>query len=350
MCSWCRVQRSGSACFGQSRHRFRPPEWDRPRPSTSTNHWVTASTSRFRTCTATTAVANAALDATPSRPMTERRTALPLPHAYPFLLLDRVVEMVPGVSAVAMKNLTRDDPLLDGDGCLPAVLLAEAMAQCAGMAVRGPPTRKWCGAGTYRPLSCAPQGSGCRRSAACQRTHRARIRGDSEGTWRSPHRRPHLWRRRVGAATCGRLMAAAVDRRRRNARLVVLGMLATACTPRAVAPPPVEADLSPDTVYAAVQRRERVVQSLRARFSARVDRADEVRGAPMACCWSRSRIASACVWYRPSGSPCSTTPVGTRTTACSSRSRASSSAMRRSRRHSPFYPARPMPRRLSGFR
>ena len=67
--------------------------------------------------------------------MNEPRTGLSLPHGYPFLLLDRIVEVVPGVSAVAVKNLTRSDPLLDGDGFLPAVLLAEAIAQCVGLAV-----------------------------------------------------------------------------------------------------------------------------------------------------------------------------------------------------------------------
>ena len=69
--------------------------------------------------------------------MSEQRTGLPLPHGYPFLLLDRVVEVVPGVSAVALKNLTTNDPLLDADGCLPPVLLAEAIAQCVGLAVLG---------------------------------------------------------------------------------------------------------------------------------------------------------------------------------------------------------------------
>lgn len=67
--------------------------------------------------------------------MSEPRTGLPLPHSYPFLLLDRIVEIVPGVSAVALKNLTGSDPLLDADGVLPAVLLAEAIAQCVGLAV-----------------------------------------------------------------------------------------------------------------------------------------------------------------------------------------------------------------------
>ena len=71
------------------------------------------------------------------RVMDDDRTGLPLPHAYPFLLIDRIVEVVQGEHAVAVKNLTCGDPLLDADGSLPSVLLAEAMAQCAGVAALG---------------------------------------------------------------------------------------------------------------------------------------------------------------------------------------------------------------------
>ena len=66
--------------------------------------------------------------------MSEERPPPSLPHAYPFMLLDRVLELRPGISALAVKNLTRDDPLLDGDGYMPPVLLAEALAQAAGLA------------------------------------------------------------------------------------------------------------------------------------------------------------------------------------------------------------------------
>jgi 3-hydroxyacyl-[acyl-carrier-protein] dehydratase len=59
------------------------------------------------------------------------------PHAYPFVLLDRIIEIQPGVRAVATRQLTRDDPLVDADGCLPPALLAETLAQCAGVAVHG---------------------------------------------------------------------------------------------------------------------------------------------------------------------------------------------------------------------
>jgi 3-hydroxyacyl-[acyl-carrier-protein] dehydratase len=56
------------------------------------------------------------------------------PHAYPFRLLDRAFILEPGRWAVGVKNLTRDDPLLDAEGTLAPVLLAEAMAQTAGLA------------------------------------------------------------------------------------------------------------------------------------------------------------------------------------------------------------------------
>lgn len=69
--------------------------------------------------------------------MTDAQTGLPLPHAYPFLLLDRVIEVDPGRYAVATKNLTWGDPLMDGTGHVPPVLLAEAMAEVAGIAAVG---------------------------------------------------------------------------------------------------------------------------------------------------------------------------------------------------------------------
>ena len=63
------------------------------------------------------------------------RGILPLPHAYPLVLLDRIVAVQPGHSAEARKQLSRDDPLFDGDGHLPPCLLAEMLAQCAGAAL-----------------------------------------------------------------------------------------------------------------------------------------------------------------------------------------------------------------------
>ncbi len=60
-----------------------------------------------------------------------------LPHAYPFRLLDGVVEVHTGQSARAIKNVTLDDPLLDATGVFPAVFVAEALAQTAGVAAVG---------------------------------------------------------------------------------------------------------------------------------------------------------------------------------------------------------------------
>jgi len=60
-----------------------------------------------------------------------------LPHRYPFLLVDRVVELTPGESIVAYKNLSINEPFFDGHfpdkPIFPGVLLVEAMAQAAGI-------------------------------------------------------------------------------------------------------------------------------------------------------------------------------------------------------------------------
>lgn len=60
-----------------------------------------------------------------------------LPHRYPFLLVDRVVEVHPGESIVAYKNLSVNEPFFNGhfphNPIFPGVLLLEAMAQAAGI-------------------------------------------------------------------------------------------------------------------------------------------------------------------------------------------------------------------------
>jgi 3-hydroxyacyl-[acyl-carrier-protein] dehydratase len=60
-----------------------------------------------------------------------------LPHRYPFLLVDRVVEISLGESIVAYKNLSINEPFFDGHfpdkPVFPGVLLLEAMAQAAGI-------------------------------------------------------------------------------------------------------------------------------------------------------------------------------------------------------------------------
>lgn len=60
-----------------------------------------------------------------------------LPHRYPFLLVDRVVELVEGESIVAYKNITINEALFNGHfpdmPVFPGVLITEAMAQAAGI-------------------------------------------------------------------------------------------------------------------------------------------------------------------------------------------------------------------------
>jgi 3-hydroxyacyl-[acyl-carrier-protein] dehydratase len=62
-----------------------------------------------------------------------------LPHRYPFLLVDRVVELDPGKRAVALKQVTANEPQFTGHfpgrPIMPGVLMVEALAQTAGIAV-----------------------------------------------------------------------------------------------------------------------------------------------------------------------------------------------------------------------
>lgn len=62
-----------------------------------------------------------------------------LPHRYPFLLVDRVVELEPGKSVVAIKNVSINEPFFQGHfpnhPVMPGVLVIEAMAQAAGMLI-----------------------------------------------------------------------------------------------------------------------------------------------------------------------------------------------------------------------
>ena len=61
-----------------------------------------------------------------------------LPHAYPFLLVDRIVEIEPGKRIVGIKNVTYNEPFFPGHfpghPIMPGVLIVEAMAQAGGMA------------------------------------------------------------------------------------------------------------------------------------------------------------------------------------------------------------------------
>ena len=60
-----------------------------------------------------------------------------LPHRYPFLLIDRVLDSAPGKRLRAMKNVTINEPFFQGHfptkPVMPGVLLIEAMAQATGL-------------------------------------------------------------------------------------------------------------------------------------------------------------------------------------------------------------------------
>ena len=60
-----------------------------------------------------------------------------LPHRYPFLLVDRVLELDPGKRIVAIKNVTMNEPQFTGhwpeNPVMPGVLMLEAMAQVGGV-------------------------------------------------------------------------------------------------------------------------------------------------------------------------------------------------------------------------
>jgi len=62
-----------------------------------------------------------------------------LPHAYPFLLVDRVVEIEAGKRIAGIKNVTYNEPFFQGHfprrPIMPGVLIVEAMAQTAGVLV-----------------------------------------------------------------------------------------------------------------------------------------------------------------------------------------------------------------------
>lgn len=60
-----------------------------------------------------------------------------LPHRYPFLLVDRVTECVPGEHLTAIKNVTINEPFFQGHfpekPVMPGVLIIEALAQASGI-------------------------------------------------------------------------------------------------------------------------------------------------------------------------------------------------------------------------
>ncbi|HIP92809.1 MAG TPA: 3-hydroxyacyl-ACP dehydratase FabZ [Desulfurobacteriaceae bacterium] len=60
-----------------------------------------------------------------------------LPHRYPFLLVDKIIEFEPGKRAVGIKNVTINEPFFQGHfpshPVMPGVLIVEALAQVGGI-------------------------------------------------------------------------------------------------------------------------------------------------------------------------------------------------------------------------
>ena len=60
-----------------------------------------------------------------------------LPHRFPMLLVDRILELKPGISVIGLKNVTINEPFFaghfPGQAVMPGVLILETMAQVAGL-------------------------------------------------------------------------------------------------------------------------------------------------------------------------------------------------------------------------
>ena len=64
-----------------------------------------------------------------------------LPHRYPFLLVDKIIDIEYGKRAVGIKNVTINEPFFQGhfpgNPIMPGVLIVEALAQVGAMAILG---------------------------------------------------------------------------------------------------------------------------------------------------------------------------------------------------------------------
>ena len=60
-----------------------------------------------------------------------------IPHRYPFLLVDRIIELDPGERVIGIKNVSANEPFFQGhfpgNPIMPGVLIVEAMAQTGGV-------------------------------------------------------------------------------------------------------------------------------------------------------------------------------------------------------------------------
>jgi 3-hydroxyacyl-[acyl-carrier-protein] dehydratase len=69
-----------------------------------------------------------------------------IPHRYPFLLIDRVIELIPGERVVALKAVSANEPQFTGHfperPIMPGVLMVEALAQTGAVAVLSRPEHR----------------------------------------------------------------------------------------------------------------------------------------------------------------------------------------------------------------
>lgn len=60
-----------------------------------------------------------------------------LPHRYPFIMIDRILELIPGEKVIALKNVTINEPFFQGhfpgNPIMPGVLIIEAMGQAGAV-------------------------------------------------------------------------------------------------------------------------------------------------------------------------------------------------------------------------
>ena len=86
----------------------------------------------------------------------QRASSALLPHRYPFLLVDRVVEFEPDKRVLAIKNVTINEPFFQGhfpgQPVMPGVLVIEALAQAGGLLTQ---LSHQPADGDRRPASCS---------------------------------------------------------------------------------------------------------------------------------------------------------------------------------------------------